>query len=67
MDKPPLGTKPYFIVLPERIKELAEAIIRNANDTSGVCIQWAEEIIELSAVLENMRKKYDARCRRVDT
>lgn len=57
MDKPPLGAKPYYIVLPGRIKELAEAILRNANDTSGVCKQWAEEIIELSTALENMSRK----------
>ena len=57
MDKPPLGAKPYFIALPNRIKELAEAILRNANDTSGVCKQWAEEIIELSAALENLSRK----------
>ena len=57
MDKPPLGVKPYFIALPNRIKELAEAILRNANDTSGVCKKWAEEIIELSAALERLSKK----------
>lgn len=57
MDRPPLGAKPYYVALPERIKELAEAILRNANDTSGVCIKWAEEIIELSTALENMSRK----------
>ena len=57
MDRPPLGVMPYYIALPARIKELAEAIIRCANDTSGVCKQWAEEIIELSAVLEKLSEK----------
>ena len=56
-EKPPFGVKPYYISVPARIKELAEAIIRCANDTSGVCIGWAEEIICHSKTLEEMSQR----------
>ncbi len=56
-EKPPFGVKPYYISIPARIKELAEAIIRCANDTSGICIGWAEEIICHSKTLEEMSRR----------
>lgn len=51
------GVKPHYIAIPGRIKELAEAIIQCSNDTSGTCVKWAEEIIELSHVMEHLSKK----------
>lgn len=55
--KPPLGVKPSWIAVPQRITALAEAIIRYANDTSGEKIdEWAYEIALLSKVSEGMSK-----------
>ena len=55
--KPPLGVKPSWIAIPQRIRELAEAIVRCANDTSGEKLdEWAYEIALLSKVQANMSK-----------
>ncbi len=56
-EKPALGIRPYFLAIPGRIKELAEAISRNATDTNGLCIKWAEEIICHSKTLEEMSRR----------
>ena len=56
-EKPPLGVKPSWIAIPQRIKELAEAIIRYKNDTSGELLdEWAYEIAQLSKINANMAK-----------
>lgn len=58
--KPPLGVAPYWIAIPARIKDLAEAIIRCSNDTGGKQLGlWAYEIKVLSeanAKITNYRK-----------
>ena len=53
--KPPLGAKPSWIAIPERIQDLAEAIVRCKNDTSGELLdEWAYEIALLSRVNAKM-------------
>ena len=55
--KPPLGAKPSWIAIPERIQDLAEAIIRCKNDTSGEMLdEWAYEIALLSRANAKMAK-----------
>ena len=53
-ERPALGIKPYYVAIPNRITDLAKAIIRNANETSGKCKEWATEIVLLSDVLEKI-------------
>lgn len=54
---PPLGAKPYYIAIPGRIKELAEAILRCRNDMSGELLdKWAFEIAVLSKAQAEMSK-----------
>ena len=53
--KPPLGVKPYFIAIPERIRELAEAICRNP-ETEKVG-QWALEIGMHASTLSSMQEE----------
>ena len=53
-ERPPLGVSPYYIAIPNRIKELSEAIIRNRNDTNGKIKEWAKEIVLLSDVMEKI-------------
>ena len=59
--KPQLGVKPSWVAIPDRIKELAEAIIRCRNDTDGeILAEWAYEIMLLSnvsAVMSEFRKE----------
>jgi len=53
--KPPLGVKPYYIAIPERIGDLAQAIDRCRNDTSGELLdEWSYEIALLSKVMAKM-------------
>jgi len=53
--KPLLGARPACVAIPDRINELAEAIIRCRNDTSGELLNmWAYEIILLSKVQSKM-------------
>lgn len=53
-NKPPLGACPAGIRARERIKELAEAIVRNAYDGPDFKIKdWAIEIIEQIGIAEN--------------
>jgi len=61
MNQPPLGAKPYYVAIPDRITDLAEAIIRNANDTSGKCKEWANEIILLSDVMEKISNRKESK------
>ena len=54
--KPPLGCKPGFMVYPQRIIELAEAIIRNAEDLHDIhqvtlIRHWAIELDDVAGVL----------------
>lgn len=53
--KPPLGVEPYYIAIPTRIRDLAKAIERCRNDTSGELLdEWGYEIALLSRVMERM-------------
>ena len=61
--KPPLGVKPAYIVAEDRIKELAEAIVRLSEE--GRChtekiILWAKEIqmqcLIMQCIKEEKRK-----------
>lgn len=48
MDKPPIGARPAYITSGARIKELAKAISRyadNASDYPDSIERWAKEII----------------------
>ena len=53
--KPPLGCKPYYISIPERIRELSQTIERNAESASVAV--WAKEIELLSNVMREMDSK----------
>ncbi len=60
IEKPPLGCRPYYISASERIKELAEAIARNADraDLYGGHIEiWAYEILYQLAMLKKIPKE----------
>ena len=54
-EKPPMGVKPFFIAIPERIRELAEAISRNPE--SEKVGQWALEIDLHASTLSSMREE----------
>lgn len=55
--KPPPGVKPYYIAIPQRIKELAEAIERYTTYDYKVSTEtWAYEILCLLRVMEVMIK-----------
>jgi len=56
-EKPPIGVKPYYIAIPQRIKELAEAIERYTTYDYKVSTEtWAYEILCLLRVMEVMIK-----------
>ena len=53
--KPPLGAAPYWIAIPARIGELAEAINRCKHDWSGNSLaKWAEELCGLIKLKETL-------------
>ena len=55
-DKPPLGTAPYYVRVSERIRELAQAIERNADSNATVRLRlWAQEISEQCDLLDSLR------------
>jgi len=54
-EKPPMGVKPFFIAIPERIRDLAEAISRNPE--SEKVGQWALEIGMHASTLSSMREE----------
>lgn len=61
-NKPPLGAKPYFVAIPQRIQELTEAIERQMeeypvlNEKSCELIGiWSAEIAYLCDVCEKLR------------
>ena len=56
--KPPLGATPAYIPAENRIKELAEAIIRvstEGRNHTGLISLWAEEIALQCQLMEKMR------------
>lgn len=57
--KPPLGCKPYFIYIPARIRELCEAIERNAaeKDMHNRIRLWLKEIWLLNEVDRELRSE----------
>lgn len=57
--KPELGTKPYYIHAEDRIRDLGEAIARNAqqahmNTQRDKIIEWAREITLQIAIIETL-------------
>ena len=59
-DKPPLGCTPAWIRAQDRIKELADAISRNAYNelrSTGYMRMWAQEIIMQIDIMENVGRR----------
>ena len=56
LSRPPLGCKPYFIAIPERIRQLTNAIESHAECTTGIVTIWAREIELLSNVMREMEQ-----------
>lgn len=54
-EKPPIGPKPYYVWISERIRELAAAIDENAARSYNHVKVWALEI----AMLKDMEKTLD--------
>ena len=54
-EKPPMGVKPFFIAIPDRIRELSEAISRNPESENVG--QWAQEIGMHASTLSSMREE----------
>ena len=59
--KPELGTKPYYIHAEDRIRDLGEAIARNAlmahmNSQRDKIIEWAREITLQIAIIETLEQ-----------
>ena len=56
-DMPPLGTAPFYIPAESRIRELAQAIDRNAESgATAKMVEWAKEIIEQCRLIDSMKK-----------
>ena len=54
---PPRGIVPYYIAIPQRIRELASAIERNAdNATEQYIYDWIHEIMLLRVVMHCMKR-----------
>lgn len=59
-DKPPLGVKPYWIVIPERIAELADAIKRlSATGDSDKIYKLSNEINVWAQMMQMLKKKIE--------
>lgn len=60
LDRPPLGAAPYSVVVPARIHELTEAILRYIDDPQlnrdklAVMKTWARETVEQLDLLDTM-------------
>ena len=60
LDRPPLGAAPYSVVVPARIRELTEAILRYIDDPQlnrdklAVMKTWAREAVEQLDLLDTM-------------
>lgn len=70
MNKPPIGAKPYWLIYPDRIKELAETIQRfcdcahdlAAPEAKGYYTQigrFATEVAHLAKLMEDMEATYE--------
>lgn len=58
--KPPLGTVPNWLVLPQRIADLSGAIIRSAESdqmNTDAVREWAQEIICHCNTMDELKKK----------
>lgn len=58
--KPPLGTVPNWLVLPQRIADLSGAIIRSAESdqmSTDAIREWAQEIICHCNTMDELEKK----------
>ena len=58
MNKPPLGTAPYYCVAINRIDELSQAIYRYSQElnSTGLIKRWASEIILQCELIERMKE-----------
>ena len=64
MIRPPLGCKPYYVALQERINELAAAITRySEGDINNIYLisLWSKELYYLAEVMKKLEKDY-AKC-----
>lgn len=59
-NEPPIGIKPYWIAIPQRISDLSKAIDRySASPNHGRLIQqWTTEITALNSVYEALNVTY---------
>ena len=58
--KPPIGVKPFWAAAEERIKDLAEAILRYADDSHNYDMikKWSNEIYEQCCMVDLLRDDY---------
>lgn len=64
-NKPPIGTAPYFIVIPGRIMELSQAITRYTEgakvgtdkEVTKAIKEWANEIICHCETMDKMMER----------
>lgn len=56
MDKPPIGLRPFYIVVSERIQEINDAIIRYIKAGYQIPKEWTDERHDLIA-WENSRNE----------
>lgn len=56
-DKPPIGVKPWWIAIPERIAALSSAIERTSADPCKAKVEeWTMEINLLTLLMQKMRR-----------
>lgn len=55
--KPPLGAKPYYILVEDRIFDLATAIRKNSNEMQNTRLikTWAREIVAQCELYEYIK------------
>lgn len=56
-DRPPLGLRPRYVVVPERIQEISDAIQRYAFACLPIPSEWLEELGELSGWLDDHQRR----------
>ena len=53
--EPPIGVKPYYVALSERINDLAKAIEQYSASGNPIIELWAKEIILLSKTVAKLK------------
>lgn len=59
--KLPLGLRPHFLVLEERLAEVTDAMARYAADRKAIPDEWAKELHFLLADIANHRRQNEPR------